>query len=116
MTRQEIDGYLGALDESKRRALEELRETILAIIPEAEEGIAYGMPAFRIRGKAVAGFGAFARHLSYFPHSGTVLAQLPDDVAGYTTSKGTLQFGIEAPLPRALVEKLIATRLRELPP
>jgi len=63
----------------------------------------------------VAGFAAFKNHLSYFPHSGTVLPELPEEVAGYGASKGTLQFAVDTPLPRSLVEKLIAVRLRELP-
>jgi uncharacterized protein YdhG (YjbR/CyaY superfamily) len=94
--------------------LEELRQTILEIVPDAEQCIAYGAPALKVDGKAVAGFAAFKNHLSYFPHSGSVLAELPDDVAPYVASKGTLQFGADAPLPKALVKKLIAVRMNEL--
>jgi len=112
---QEIDEYLSTLDEPKRSTLEELRRTILEIVPDAEQCISYGMPAFKVRGKAVAGFAAFKTHLSYFPHSGSVLPALPEDVAGYAGSKGTLQFAVDTPLPRPLVEKLIAVRLSELP-
>ena len=115
MSREEIDEYLAALAEPKRSTLEELRGTILSIIPEAEQCISYGMPTFKVRGKAVAGFAAFKNHLSYFPHSGSVLPELPEEVAGYGGSKGTLQFAVDTPLPRPLVEKLIAVRLRELP-
>ena len=111
---QDVDRYLAALDEPKRRTLEALRRSILDIVPEAEQGISYGMPAFKVQGKTVAGFAAFKHHLSYLPHSGSVLAALPDDVAGYETSKGSLRFPIEEPLPKQLVEKLIATRMREL--
>ena len=115
MSEQEIDDYLEALDEPKRSTLEDLRRTIVAVVPEADQGIAYGLPAFRVRGKVVAGFGAFKHHLSYFPHSGSVLPELPDDLAGYGGSKGTLQFAIDTPLPKPLVEKLIAVRLSQLP-
>jgi uncharacterized protein YdhG (YjbR/CyaY superfamily) len=115
VSQQEIDEYLAALDEPKRSTLEELRRTILAILPGAEQCISYGMPTFKVRGKAVAGFAAFKNHLSYFPHSGSVLPELPEEVAGYGGSKGTLQFAVDTPLPRPLVEKLIAVRLRELP-
>ena len=115
MPQREIDEYLAALDEPKRSTLEELRRTILEIIPEAEQCISYGMPAFKVRGKAVAGFAAFKNHLSYFPHSGSVLPQLPEDIAGYAGSKGTLQFAVDTPLPKPLVEKLIAVRLSQLP-
>ena len=114
MSRHEVDEYLANLDEPKRTTLQALRQTIHSIIPEAEEGISYGMPAYRLRGKVVAGFAAFKNHLSYLPHSGSVFAEIADDLAGYVTSKGALQFPIERPLPKALVKKLIAIRLRQV--
>ena len=114
MSEQEVDEYLAALDDAKRSALEELRRTILENIPDAEQGIAYGSPAFKVGGKPVAGFAAFKNHLSYFPHSGSVLSELSDDVAPYATSKGALQFAVDAPLPNGLVKKLIAVRMKEL--
>jgi len=114
MTHREIDDYLAALDEPKRSTLQDLRRTILGVLPEAEECISYGLPAFKVRGKAIAGFGAFKNHLSYFPHSGSVLPALADDLAGYQGSKGTLQFAVDTPLPKPLVEKLIAVRLGQL--
>ena len=113
MSQVEVDEYLANLDEPKRTTLQQLRQTIRSIVPEAEEVISYGMPAYRLRGKVIAGFAAFKNHLSYLPHSGSVFAEIPDDVAGYVTSKGALQFTIERPLPKALVEKLIAIRLRQ---
>jgi uncharacterized protein YdhG (YjbR/CyaY superfamily) len=116
MSRQEVDEYLANLDEPKRTTLQQLRQTIRGIVPDAEEGIAYGMPAYRLRGKVIAGFAAFKNHLSYLPHSGSVFAEIPDDVAGYVTSKGALQFPIERPLPAALVKKLIAIRLKQVSP
>jgi uncharacterized protein YdhG (YjbR/CyaY superfamily) len=111
---REVDEYLAALDEPKRATLEELRRAILEIIPDAEQCISYGMPAFKLRGKAIAGFAAFKNHLSYFPHSGSVLPELGDEVAAYAGSKGTLQFAVDTPLPKALVEKLIAVRMGQL--
>jgi len=114
MSEADVDEYLATLDEPKRRALEQLRATILEIVPGAEQCISYGMPAFRVDGKVVAGFAAFKNHLSYFPHSGSVLPELADDLVGYKASKGTLQFGIDEPLPKALVTKLIAVRQRQL--
>ena len=114
MSQQEVDEYLANLDERKRTTLQQLRRTIRSIVPEAEEGIAYGMPAYRLQGKVIAGFAAFKNHLSYLPHSGSVFAEIPDDVAGYVTSKGALRFPIERPLPKALVKKLIAIRLRQV--
>jgi uncharacterized protein YdhG (YjbR/CyaY superfamily) len=114
MAESEIDDYLATLDEPKRQTLAALRATILRIVPDSEQCISYGMPAFKVHGKAVAGFAAFARHLSYFPHSSTVLAELGDQLAGYTTSRGTLRFAVDEPLPDQLVEQLIDIRLREI--
>ena len=114
MAADEIDSYLANLDEPKRATLEALRTTILEVVPDAEQGLAYGAPAFKVRGKTVAGFAAFAKHLSYLPHSGSVLGELADEVAAYETSKGSLKFPIDRPLPKALVEKLVAARLGEL--
>jgi len=111
---EEIDRYLAALDEPKRGTLEALRRSILEVVPSAEQGISYGMPAFKVDGKTVAGFAAFKNHLSYLPHSGSVLGSLADDVAGYETSKGSLRFAIDKPLPKQLVKKLVRTRMREL--
>ena len=114
VSQQEVDEYLANLEEPKRTTLQAVRQTIRGIIPEADEGISYGMPAYRLRGKVVAGFAAFKNHLSYLPHSGSVFAEIPEDLAGYVTSKGALQFPVERPLPKALVKKLIAIRLRQV--
>ncbi len=111
MSAEEVDGYLRGIDEPKRRTLQQLRESILKVIPDAEEGISYGMPAFRVQGKVVAGFAAFKNHLSYLPHSGSVLDRLGDDLAGYSMTKGSLHFAIDEPLPDRLVERLISVRL-----
>ena len=114
MAAEEVDRYLAALDEPKRGTLESLRRSILEVVPEAEEGVSYGMPAFKVEGKTVAGFASFKNHLSYLPHSGSVLSALADDVAGYETSKGSLRFAVDKPLPKGLVNKLVQTRMREL--
>jgi uncharacterized protein YdhG (YjbR/CyaY superfamily) len=113
MSSSEIDAYLAGLAEPKRSALEKLRHTILEVIPQAEEGISYRLPAFRLEGRVVAGFAAFKNHLSYLPHSGSVFPQLQKEVAPYRTSTGALQFSIDKPLPKALVEKLITVRIAQ---
>ena len=113
MSRHEIDAYLDALDEPKRTTLSQMRDTILSVIPDAEECISYTMPAFRVRGKVVAGFAAFSNHLSYLPHSGSVFPQLQDELQDYSISSGALRFAIDRPLPVPLVEKLIAVRMHQ---
>ncbi len=114
MARQEIDTYLAVLDEPARAALEQLRGTILEVVPDAEEGLSYGVPAFRVSGKPVAGFAAYKRHLTYVPHSGSVLTALADDLGDFEASKGALKFTTDTPLPTSLVTKLIRARLEEL--
>jgi uncharacterized protein YdhG (YjbR/CyaY superfamily) len=104
----QIDAYLDALEEPKRSTLARLRDMIMAIVPDAEQCISYGMPAFRLRGKTVAGFAAFKNHLSYLPHSGSVIPQLGKELKGYTSTSGSLHFRVDQPLPEALVRKLLA--------
>jgi uncharacterized protein YdhG (YjbR/CyaY superfamily) len=111
---EEVDEYLRGLDEPKRSTLQALRGTILEIVPDAEQVISYRVPAFRVRGKTVAGFAAFKDHLSYLPFSGSVLGQLADELKGYTTTKSSLHFPVDRPLPRSVVRNLIAVRLAEL--
>jgi uncharacterized protein YdhG (YjbR/CyaY superfamily) len=113
MSEQEIDSYLAALEEPKQSTLRALRRTILDVVPDAEQCISYRMPAFRLRGKVIAGFAAFKHHLSYLPHSGSVLPELHDEVAGYETTKGALHFPVDAPLPRALVKRLVDVRISQ---
>jgi uncharacterized protein YdhG (YjbR/CyaY superfamily) len=113
VSKSEIDEYLGALEEPKRTTLAKLRETIMAIVPQAEQGISYGMPAFKVRGKTVAGFAAFKNHLSYLPHSGSVIPELAQETQGYPSTKGSLHFPIDKPLPKALVKKLVAVRMAQ---
>lgn len=114
MSAREVDDYLAALDEPKRTTLAALRTSILEIVPQAEQVISYGMPAFRVDGKVVAGFAAFKKHLSYLPHSGTVFDQIPAEVAGYSHSAGALRFAPDQPLPLPLVRRLIEVRQDEL--
>jgi uncharacterized protein YdhG (YjbR/CyaY superfamily) len=110
---EEVDEYLRRIEEPKRGTLQALRRTILEIVPDAEEVISYGVPAYRVRGATVAGFAAFTNHLSYLPFSGSVLEQLSDDLAGYTMTKSALHFPVDRPLPKTLVKKLVAVRLRD---
>jgi uncharacterized protein YdhG (YjbR/CyaY superfamily) len=111
---EEVDEYLSGVDEPKRATLQALRATILEIVPDAEQVISYRVPAFRVGGKTVAGFAAFRDHLSYLPFSGSVLAQLSDELEGYSMTKSSLHLPVDHPVPKALVKKLIAVRLEEI--
>lgn len=112
-TTNPIDECLATLDEPKRATLTSVRDTIMAIVPEAKQCISYGLPAFKLRGKTIAGFAAFKNHLSYLPHSGTVIPQLAEETAAYTSTKGSLHFPVDEPLPEALVRKLLEVRMTE---
>ena len=83
------------------------------MVPEAEEGISYGLPAFRLREEWLPDSPAFKNHLSYLPHSGSVFPALGDDVAPYQTSTGALRFPIDSPLPKPLVERLVRVRMAQ---
>lgn len=111
---QSIDEYLDGLTAENRAALQKLRRAIRAAAPGAEECISYGMPAFRLNGKLIAGFRAAARHCSFHPMSGDTVTTLRGDLAGYETSRGTIRFSPLAGLPAALVRKLVRTRIAEL--
>jgi uncharacterized protein YdhG (YjbR/CyaY superfamily) len=113
MSTEEIDSYLAALDEPKQSTLRALRHTILGIVPDAEQGISYGLPAFRLRGKVIAGFAAFKNHLSYLPHSGSVFPALGAEIAGYETTTGSLHFPVDVPLPPSVVQQLIDVRISQ---
>jgi uncharacterized protein YdhG (YjbR/CyaY superfamily) len=108
-----IDDYLAGLGDEPRAALQKLRKAIRSAAPGAEECISYGIPAFRLDGRLIAGFSASKGHCSYFPMSGSVVATLRDDLARYETSKGTIRFATDEPLPTALVRKLVKARIAE---
>ncbi len=114
MSAKEVDEYLRGLEQPKRRTLESLRRTILEIVPEAEQVISYRVPAFRVGGKTVAGFAAYKAHLSYLPFSGSVIGQLSNELDRYTTTKSSVHFPIDRPLPKTLVKKLIQVRLADI--
>ena len=109
-----VDEYLDGAPEPHRSTLTQLRAALREVLPDAEEGISYSIPAFKVDDKAVAGYAYFKNHCSYFPHSGSVLPELADELAGYTWSKGTLKFPPDQPLPTELVRRLVAVRLQQL--
>ncbi|CAB4624739.1 unannotated protein [freshwater metagenome] len=114
MTSTQVDLHLAKIQEPHRSTLQTVRKIILEIIPEAEEVISYGFPGYKLKGKIICGFDAFKNHCSFFPHSSLVISELSAELVNYKTSKGALQFDINKPLPKALIRKLIQTRLRLL--
>ena len=103
------NAYLAAVSADKRAALETLRKTIKAAVPEAEECISYQLPAFRLNGKFLVAYGAAANHCAFYP--GSVVEALKDELKDYDTSKGTIRFSADRPLPSTLVRKLLKLRI-----
>jgi uncharacterized protein YdhG (YjbR/CyaY superfamily) len=108
-----FDDYLAALAPKQRAALERLRVAIQAAAPEAEECISYGLAAFRLDGKPLVALGATANHCAFYLMSGATVAQHADLLVGYDTSKGTIRFAPDRPLPATLVRKLVRARIAE---
>jgi uncharacterized protein YdhG (YjbR/CyaY superfamily) len=109
---QTIDEYLAFLSNEKRAALEKLRKAIKSAAPKAQECISYGIPGFRLGGRYLMGFGAAANHCSFYPGAYPVEAH-KDELKAYDTSKGTIRFQADSPLPATLVRKLVKTRIAE---
>lgn len=97
----------------QRAMLDELRKIIQAAVPQAEECISYQIPAFRLNGKVLVLFGITAKHCSFYPGSGTAVEAHKDYLEGYSTSKGTIRFDENKPLPAGLVGKIIKYRIAE---
>ena len=93
--------------------MNKIRAAIRAAAPaEATEAIGYGMPTFRYKG-ALVGFAAFSDHCSFFPMSGSVIEAFRSELKAYETSKGTIRFPVDKPLPAALVKKLVKARVAQ---
>lgn len=114
MSTADVDTYLASIPEPKKSSLEEMRRRILAIIPDAEQKISYGMPAFAIGGKVVAGFASFKNHLAYLPHSGRVFPLLERELQGFVRTSGSLHVPIDQPLSPELLTALIEAKMRVL--
>ncbi len=108
-----IDEYLAALNDDQRAALEKIRKTIKTTAPKAEECISYQLAAFRLNGRMLVAFGATAKHCAFYPMSSTTVAAHRDDLKNYDTSKGTIRFQANHPLPATLVRKLVKARIAE---
>ena len=107
-----VDQWLARVEPKQRAALEKLRVQIRAAAPGAEEVISYGQPTFKLHGHLVA-FGAFAKHLSFFPMNSVVIAESADALKTFVTSKGTIQFTPEKPIPAAVVKKIVKARIAQ---
>jgi uncharacterized protein YdhG (YjbR/CyaY superfamily) len=110
--RKAVDAYLKALPKDSRAALTRLRKDIRAAAPEAEETIAWRMPAFR-QGKILVCYAAFKDHCSLFPMSATALREFADQLKNFSLTKGTIHFTKDTPIPPVLVRKIVKHRIAE---
>lgn len=111
----EVDAYLAALPADQSAALRDLRAMLADLLPDHVECLSYAMPGFRQpgpKGKMIAGYAAFARHLGLYPHSGGVIPRL--DCSGFRTSKSGILFTPDRPLPAALVKAVVSARQAEI--
>ncbi len=109
----DVESYLARCPEPHRTTLEKLRAAIGSVVPkEATEKISYGMPSFQYKGGLV-GYAAFKEHCSFFPMSGRLVEEFADELKAYKTSKGTIQFPADKPLPTPLVKKIVKARIAQ---
>ena len=109
-----IDDYLNSLPDPEKAILQHIREFTKLLVPNAEEGLSYGMPAIKHQDTGLIGFIAAKEHLSIFPFSPTVIESLVNELGDYDTSKGTIRFTPHFPITDALLTKVISARLQEI--
>ena len=110
-----VDEYLAGVPEPAHTTLNRVRATIRSVVPKGTtEVISYGMPTFKYRGKGLVAIAAFKQHCSLFPMSGAVIEKFKDELEGFHTSKGTLQFPVDKPLAATLMKKIIKARMAEI--
>src|SRR5262245_35193047 len=110
-----VNEYLSKVGKEQRAGLEKLRKTIHAAAPKAEECISYGVPAFKLNGKLLVAFGAAAKHLAFYPGAWPIEAHRAE-LKAFSTSKGTIRFQPERPIPAPLVRKLVRARVAQYSP
>jgi uncharacterized protein YdhG (YjbR/CyaY superfamily) len=108
---KDVASYLRGVPAEARASLEKLRQTIKSVVPEAVEVISYGIPTFKLDGRMLVSYAAFAEHCSFFPGAGP-LDEHEDELKSFQTSKGTVRFTPIKPLSASLVKKLVKTRIR----
>jgi uncharacterized protein YdhG (YjbR/CyaY superfamily) len=110
---QSVDEYLAAHSKEVQAILQRVRRAIRKAVPEAEEGISYQIPAYKLDGTAVLHFAGWKDHYSLYPATGTLVEALGDDVGKYVVSKGTIRFPLRDPVPVKLIERIASFRAKE---
>ena len=101
----EVDRYLAEVSPEQREQLERLRSIVKRIVPDASEGISYGVPTFRLNGM-LCSFAAFRNHCSFFPGKAPIVA-CANELKNWKTSAGTVRFTLTDPLPDELIERMV---------
>ncbi len=115
MAPKSVEEYLAGVPEPARGTLKKIRAAIRSAVPEgATESISYGIPVFKYHGSLV-WFAAFADHCSLFP-TASVIEKFKNELRGFSTSKGTIQFPTDKPLPSALVKRIVKARVAQIKP
>ena len=109
-----MEEYLDGLRPPQRVALERVRAVVTKVVPEAEEGVSYGVPAFIYEGRPLLGFRAAKNHLSVFPFSPAAIASVKDRLEGFELSKGTIRFTPENPVPEKVLAEVVRARQQEI--
>jgi len=107
------DQYISSFPEGTAALLQELRETIQSTVPDAVEVISYSMPAFKARGKMLAWFAGYERHIGFYPGAAG-LAAFYKEISVYKNGKGSVQFPLDKPLPTDLIKALLNFKLQEI--
>ena len=107
-----IDEYIKSAPPHVRPTLEKLRQTVREAAPEATESISYGMPAFKLNGKALVYFAAFPKHIGFYPIPSGI-ERFKKDLAPYKQGRGSVQFPLDKPMPYELVKKIVEFRVQE---
>jgi uncharacterized protein YdhG (YjbR/CyaY superfamily) len=109
-----IDDYLATVEAPQRAALERICQITRLVVPEAEEALSYGMPAFKYRKRPLLGFMAKQHHLSLHPFSPSAIDAVKGELGGFDVSKGTIRFSSDNPIPEDTLRRIIDARLREI--
>jgi uncharacterized protein YdhG (YjbR/CyaY superfamily) len=108
-----IDEYIQTFPKDVQKILEQIRQSIKDVVPDVEETISYQIPTFKLYGKYLVYFAGWKNHISLYPVTDTIKEKIKKEIASYKTSKGTLQFPLDKPMPLSLIKKIVKYKIKE---